>query len=385
MGEHRIYLSPLFQHSDLKSDYVFSNEIDVQLTRCTKSLRVRLLSFYSSTNLPPSYIYIEGMKRRSFGGMENEDFFPLPKSIGGKRHEDCHLHTGQISLHGISNWTVRMKARSNVTEFLQIAEDTVIELGISHVKENMNDPQYLSFNLPKSKLSLKLQSFQRMHPNAMVGLVDVFIPRLANIFPPFNKMAFTSTKWVNDSNVVGGQQIVHHIPPDFYSENDVKKLIAKTLRTLGAEVKFEDTNMVCSSRQVDQKIALHKHLVHFLDVRGRRDGTDGDMVSFHLDGLSLGKTRELSSLPNPLFLECDLVEATTVGSKSFQLLRLLFTDKSKKNSEGSVHIFENVQMIPMHPSEVYKITFRLVDFGGNSIYFANDDEHFSGTLLIKND
>ena len=163
---------------------------------------------------------------------------------------------------------------------------------------------------------------------------------------------------------------MHHIPPDFYSENDVKKLIAKTLRTLGAEVKFEDTNMVCSSRQVDQKIALHKHLVHFLDVRGRRDGTDGDMVSFHLDGLSLGKTRELSSLPNPLFLECDLVEATTVGSKSFQLLRLLFTDKSKKNSEGSVHIFENVQMIPMHPSEVYKITFRLVDFGGNSIYLS---------------
>ena len=42
-------------------------------------------------------------------------------------------------------------------------------------------------------------------------------------------------------------------------------------------------------------------------------------------------------------------------------------------------------MIPMYPSEVYKITFKLVDFKGNSIYFANDNEHFSGTLLIKND
>ena len=385
MAEHRIFLSPLFQHSALKSDYVFTNDLDMQLTRCTKSLRVRLLSFYSPTNLPPSYIYIEGMKRRSFGGLENEDFFPLPKSIGGKRHEDCHLYTGQISLHGISNWTVRMKARTNVTEFLQIAEDTVIELGISHVTENMNDPQYLSFNLPKSKFSLKLQSFQRIHPKARVGLVDVFIPRLANIYPPFNKIAFTSGKWVNNSNLVGGQEIVHHIPPDFYSENDIKELIAKILRTLGVEVKFEGTDVICSSGELGQKITLHKQLVDFLDVRGRTDGTNGDTSSFHLDGLSLGKTRELTSIPNPLFLECDLVEPTTVGLKSFQLLRLLFMDKSKKNSEGSVHIFENVQMIPMYPSEVYKITFKLVDFKGNSIYFANDNEHFSGTLLIKND
>ena len=109
------------------------------------------------------------------------------------------------------------------------------------------------------------------------------------------------------------------------------------------------------------------------------------MVSFHLNGLSLGKTRELSTLPNPLFLECDLVDPTTVGSKSFQLLRLLFIDKSKKNTDGSVHIFENVQMTPSYPSEVYKITFKLVDFGGNSIYFANDNDNVSGTLIIKND
>ena len=143
MGEHRIYLSPLFQDTGLKSDYVFTNVIDTQLTRCTKSLRVRLLSFYSPTDLPPSYIYIEGLKRKSFGGVENEDFFPLPKSVGGKRDEDCHLYTGQISIHGISKWTVRMSARSNITESLQMSKDTVIELGLAHIEENMIDSQYL--------------------------------------------------------------------------------------------------------------------------------------------------------------------------------------------------------------------------------------------------
>ena len=384
MGELRVYLSPLFQETGLKSKYVFTNELDKQLTRCTQSLRVRLLSFYSPISLPPSYIYIEGMKRRSFGGLENEDFFPIPNLIGGKRHEDCHLHTGQISLQGISKWTVRMRARSNVTELLQMSEDTVIELGITHAKENMNDFQYLSFNLPRSNLSINLQSFQRIQPNATVGLVDVFIPRLANIYPPFNKISFTSSKWTNHANLVGGQNIIHHIPPDFYSESDIKKLFAKTLTSLGIDVMFKDKNVICSGGEVGQKITLHNRLVDFLDVHGTIDETDGDTTSFHLDGLSLGETRELSSLPNPMFLECDLVESTIIGSKPFQLLRLLFMDKSKNNSDGSVHIFENVQMIPMHPSRVYKITFKLIDFSKNIIYFANDKECVSGTLIIRN-
>lgn len=116
MGEQRIYLSPLFQHSTPKSEYVFTNVVDDQLTRCTKSLRVRLLSFYSPINLPPSYIYIEGMKRRSFGGLENEDFFPLPRSIGGKRHEDCHLYTG----HFFYNLSLTLSTFGNLFFILQL-------------------------------------------------------------------------------------------------------------------------------------------------------------------------------------------------------------------------------------------------------------------------
>ena len=385
MGEHRIYLSPLFQDTGLKSDYVFTNVIDTQLTRCTKSLRVRLLSFYSPTDLPPSYIYIEGLKRKSFGGVENEDFFPLPKSVGGKRHEDCHLYTGQISIHGISKWTVRMSARSNITESLQMSKDTVIELGLAHIEENMIDSQYLSFNLAKSSLLVNLQSFQRIRPSATTGLVDVFIPRLANVFPPFNKLVFSSSKWNNHSNLLGEREITHHIPPDFYLGDDIKKLLAKTIGALGAGIKNEGEEMVCRGGENGQKITLHKRLADFLNVRRRRtDEEEGDLVRFHMDGLRLGKIREMSTVPNPLFLECDLLEATNVGPKSFHLLRLLFVDKSKGNTHGSVHIFENVQMIPMHASEAHKITFKIVDFNGDSIYFASDNEHVSGSLLIKN-
>jgi len=143
--------------------------------------------------------------------------------------------------------------------------------------------------------------------------------------------------------------------------------------------------MVCRGGENGQKITLHKRLADFLNVRRRRtDEEEGDLVRFHMDGLRLGKIREMSTVPNPLFLECDLLEATNVGPKSFHLLRLLFVDKSKGNTHGSVHIFENVQMIPMHASEAHKITFKIVDFNGDSIYFASDNEHVSGSLLIKN-
>ena len=96
MAEHRIYLSPSFQEQRFKSNFVFFNDVDKQLARCTRKIRVRLLSFYSPIDLPPSHLYIEGVQRRTFGAFHSEDYFPLPRIEGGKRHEDCHLYTGKM-------------------------------------------------------------------------------------------------------------------------------------------------------------------------------------------------------------------------------------------------------------------------------------------------
>ena len=74
-----------------------------------------------------------------------------------------------------------------------------------------------------------------------------------------------------------------------------------------------------------------------------------------------------------------------VGSKTFQLLRLLYLDKTKKQNEGTVHIFENVQMIPIFPSAVNTVKFKLVDFSGKALTLADDRQSVSGTLIINND
>ena len=108
-------------------------------------------------------------------------------------------------------------------------------------------------------------------------------------------------------------------------------------------------------------------------------------TTFLVEGLKFGKTEEMYTLPNPIFFECDLAQATMVGSKTFQLLRLLYLDKMKKQNEGTVHIFENVQMLPIFPSAVNAIKFKLVDYNGNDVTLANNGQCISGTLIINND
>ena len=87
--------------------------------------------------------------------------------------------TGHISLHGVSAWAIYLKTRSNPSLSLQIPRDTVIELGISNIDDQMSEPQYLSFVLPRENLSLSLKAFQKIRPTATVGLIDVFLPKLA--------------------------------------------------------------------------------------------------------------------------------------------------------------------------------------------------------------
>ena len=65
--------------------------------------------------------------------------------------------------------------------------------------------------------------------------------------------------------------------------------------------------------------------------------------------------------------------------------RLLYLDKTKKQNDGSVHIFENVQMIPIFPSAVNTIKFKLLDYSGNKVSLADDKQCVSGTLIINND
>ena len=297
--------------------------------------------------------------------------------------------TGHISLHGVSAWAIYLKTRSNPSLSLQIPRDTVIELGISNIDDQMSEPQYLSFVLPRENLSLSLKAFQKIRPTATVGLIDVFLPKLANIYPPFNFLIFTSGEWEEEENRIDERGISHYIASDFYTDAQIKKKIGKILKSMDIKKRrgAYDGSLLCYGGREGQQVTLHNTLVQMLNVKGEQTRMDAskNRTTFLVEGLKFGKTEEMYTLPNPIFFECDLAQATMVGSKTFQLLRLLYLDKMKKQNEGTVHIFENVQMLPIFPSAVNAIKFKLVDYNGNDVTLANNGQCISGTLIINND
>ena len=85
IGERRIYLSPFF-HSDPKNTNTsFINKIDEELVNSSRKIRVRLLSVYSSVDLPKISLYIGGLRRKSFGAGDHKTFFPFSPLDGGRR------------------------------------------------------------------------------------------------------------------------------------------------------------------------------------------------------------------------------------------------------------------------------------------------------------
>ena len=378
-------LSPLFnEHGAGNSGFVFTNKIEEELLRSCTNLRVRLLSFYTPISIPAARLYIGGIRRSVFGEGPQDDFFYLGPLQGGERREDLHNHVAHLNIHGLLNWEVKIISATDIRETLRIPERIVIELGISRSTEKMKPVQYLPFVLAKHDLKVNLETFQRIEPQATVGLVDIFIPPLANVYPPFNYIRATASKRQHSisNNLIESPEITFTIPVDYYSKQDMWNNASKFLTTLGCNVREEDGRLYCSESEIGQRIIFHKKMVSFWDVRGVSISTQKNSVSFLADGLSFGHFQEILTIPNPMIFECDLLEHTMVGSKPFRLLRMLFPET--KEGKGCNYLFDNIQMVPTFAYNICTIGFKLLDHTGNGVSFAKSDAMLSGTLLIKN-
>lgn len=378
-------LSPLFnEHGDGNSGFVFTNKIDEELLRSCANLHVRLLSLYTPISIPAARLYIGGIRRSVFGEGPQDDFFYLGPVQGGERREDLHIHVAHLNIHGLLNWEVKITSATDIRETLSIPEGIVIELGISRSAEKMQPIQYLPFVLAKHDLKVHLETFQRIEPQATVGLVDIFIPPLANVYHPFNFIKATTSKRQHSiaNNLIESPEITFTIPVDYYSKQDMWNNASKFLTTLGCNVREENGRLVCSQGEIGQRIIFHKKMVSFWDVRGVSISSQENSVSFLADGLNFGHFQEISPIPNPMIFECDLLEHTMLGSKPFRLLRMLFPET--KEGKGCNYLFDNIQMVPTFASNICTIGFKLLDHTGNGVSFAKSDAMLSGTLLIKN-
>lgn len=384
MTDTRIILSPLFDVSQGVASG-FANKIDHEMLNSYSSWCIRLLSFYSPIAIPATKMYLTGLRRKLFGRGHEDDFFYLGPVLAGERRESFHKHLADVNIHGVLHWEVKLKSARNISEMIKIPKGTVIEFGLSPSTDQMKSVQYLPFVLSKDDLQIRFESFQRIDPHATVGLVDVFVPPLANVFPPFNYIKASSSKRQHSTSnsLIGGQEVIVNLPVDFYSKHDMWKHVKKFLSALGCKFWMKDERLVCGQGEMHQRIILHKDLVAFWDVRGSDIIKIGNESSFSLVGLSFGQFDEISPFPNPMILECDLLQHTMVGLKPYRLLRMLFPEtRNGLIRNGCSYVFDNIQMIKVCAYNVSNICFKLMDRCGNDIYFASDGSLLSGTLVI---
>ena len=384
IGERHIYLSPFFHSDPENTNTSFKNKIDEELVNSSRKIRVRLLSVYSSVDLPKISLFIGGLRRKSFGAGEHKTFFPFSPLTGGKRLEPRHLHTAFLDAHGLRNWEINIKDSSGLAVEPSAGSDTVIELGLTFLNDIMSLPEYLSFNLGKNENTISLQTFQKIKPSSSMGLVDLYTPRLANIFPPFNTLEVESLKWQPRQNDFS-KTLKLEIPPAFYSTERLTRLLKKFFLTVGLAVNDQDDSRLRVTSKSNLQISLHKRLAAFLKVVGNETSQDERTVTFDLRELwiCMGRVDINSTIPRTIFLTCNLLKTNLTFGKQYKILRMLYPT-SNNGEGGCFHEFENIQYVEMTPSNVKNISMSLIDSDGNSIFFDGQDERLSGTLKINN-
>ena len=384
IGERRVYLSPLFHSDPANTNTSFKNKIDEELLNSSRNVRVRLLSVYSSVDLPKISLFIGGLRRKSFGAAEHKTYFPFSPLTAGQRIEPKHLHTAFFNAHGLRDWDIKIKDTSGLQISPSEGSDIVIELGLSYEIDKMNLPEYLTFNLGKNENTISLQSFQKIRPNSSMGLVDLYTPRLANIFPPFNTLTVKSSKWQPLQNEFS-KSLKLDIPPDFYTAERLVKLLTKFFLSVGAMVTEQDDLRLRVNSASNLQISLHRRLVEFLKIVGTETMQSSQILTFDLRELWLciGQIDVRSSIPKSIFLTCNLLRTNLTFGKQFKILRMLYPHFDN-GDEGCFHDFENIQYVQMTPSNVKNISLTALDCDGNPIFFDSRDDCLIGTLQINN-
>ena len=384
IGERRVYLSPLFHSDPANTNTSFKNKIDEELLNSSRNVRVRLLSVYSSVDLPKISLFIGGLRRKSFGAADHKTYFPFSPLAAGQRVEPKHLRTAFLNAHGLRDWDIKIKDTSGLQISPSEGSDLMIELGLSYEIDKMNLPEYLTFNLGKNENTISLQSFQKIRPNSSMGLVDLYTPRLANIFPPFNTLTVKSSKWQPLQNEFS-KSLKLDIPPDFYTAERLVKLLTKFFLSVGAMVTEQDDLRLRVNSASNLQISLHRRLVEFLKIVGTETMQSSQILTFDLRELWLciGQIDVRSSIPKSIFLTCNLLRTNLTFGKQFKILRMLYPHFDN-GDEGCFHDFENIQYVQMTPSNVKNISLTALDCDGNPIFFDSRDDCLIGTLQINN-
>ena len=376
--ESQVFLSKTFHLGISSTNTNFENPIDNEIMRWGGNLKVRLLAIHSTSTLPPSLIYVNGLRRKVFGTTNFCSYFPI-HSVEDLYFDPQHIHSGLISFGGFQNWQIRITDLSGKLLVLAPKVEIIVHLGISKTVDKEMLPEYFTFNFDNESKTVELQTFKKINPCSTLALVDFHSPKLANVFPPFNFVTVSGSFWRPELNAFT-HKVKLNIPIDYYSKEQLRGLLIEKLNSYDNNLKGDDYHH--KGDVLDYEITPHRRMVTLLNIKGGGIPSVGDLFSFKMRDIVFGEIDPISPVPNTFFLTCNLVKPNILCGNYHRIMKMLYSDNNVKGPRCEKNM-NNIHHIQMSTLTVKSISFDIIDCQGNTVYLADAKDNFNGTLMIN--
>ena len=387
-----ILLSNREDNKYANSNIHFKNSMHSKLSRRRLTVKISVTAIYTSVNLPPFCVQIREAVVGVFGGSENSIVFTHHGLKANTFYETKSILNSNIKLYNCDFWEVCLVDPVTKHQLLSIeGAITAVELSVT-MSESSQMSQYLYFNINNhSRLSLQFNNYQKVYNNASTALVTFQHAKLANVFPPHNKINIILRKSNFNSLTNAFENSESFVlRAGFYSIGEMSKMLNKHFVDKGASVKnmlgrrlsfnFEGSKI--------QEIHIHPKMARLLGVE-KYAHTSSGLCIIDVERENMFDQcvyDELCTIPRLLSVECSLVNLSQCTSFPHRMLRVIYNNQLK-NSQQCCYDFEVSQKTTMQPGYVNKIEIRLMDLEtGKEVYFADpvSQSLLNGCLEIVN-
>ena len=203
------------------------------------------------------------------------------------------------------------------------------------------------------------------------ALAEIIFPNtIQNIYSPLNVLYLESEQ----------EQYKVYIPEDYYeTEKQLCETILKTLREVGFKSTLKHDSNTKKYKFImseNERIHLHPKLANifgFIEQTSFRYKTSprGRPEVYHAD-----ISADVSLVTYALFIYCDVIESSKIGSIEAPILGILHCefDKKQKYTQRVVPV---LNFVPLLDSVISKVEIKVLDTTGSTIHFKN------GKLVLK--
>ncbi len=318
------------------SNIQFKNTMHSKLSRKRRTIKMSVTAIYTSTTLPPFCVQIKEAVVGVFGGSENSIVFTHHGMSPNTFYESKSILNSSLNLHNCDFWDVCLI--DPVTKHQLLSTEgafTAIELRLT-MDETPQMSQYLYFNINNhSRPRLQFNSYQKVYNKSTAALVTFQHAKLANVFPPHNKLNIIMHKSSFNSLTnafENSESIVLHA--GYYSVGEMVKILNKHFADKGASVNFFENVLTFNFEGSHIKeIHLHPKMVQLLGIE-RYAHTLNDLCVINVERenrMTKCAYNEMCTIPRLMSVECSIVSLSLCTSFPHRMLRVIYNNQNKKH------------------------------------------------------